>query len=68
MSQGEIVILSQRIEELCEKHGGLQAASEVLETDRGYLWHLRKGSKLMPGAALLRRMGLYREVIYRRRS
>ena len=56
--------LQGRAMELVAQHGGVRPASRVLMCDAGYLSRLMRGEKTEPGAALLKRMGLRREVSY----
>ena len=60
--------LSERIDELADKHGGLRAVARVLEIDQAYLWRLRCGKKTEPSEAVLRKLGLRRIVRYERRK
>jgi len=56
---GEAVRVKER------QHGGLRPAARALRIDAAYLKRLRDGEKRDPGDAILRKLGLYREVVYR---
>jgi hypothetical protein len=64
--RGQLVRLQEVIEELSYVHGSLRAAARVLKIDPAYLLRLRDGSKVNPSAIVLRRLGVRKEIIYRR--
>ena len=55
-------MLTERIDELVIRHGGLRAAARVLGIDPAYLSKLRQGKKTNPSTQLLRRLKLQRVV------
>ena len=57
-------LLQQRIHESVERHGSLRAAARVLKVDHAYLSRLLHGDKGNPNAALLRKLGVIRTVVY----
>ena len=56
-------LLQARVQELADKHGGLNAAARALSIDPGYLSRMRSGEKTDPGPVALRKLGL-REVTF----
>lgn len=59
-----MVSLSHRVIEIIAHHGGVRAASRVLEVDAGYLSRLANGSKSRPGKPLLKKLGLCEVIGY----
>lgn len=55
-------LLQRRIAELVDKHGSFRAAARVLRVDHAYLHCLCFGKKDNPSDALLRKLGLRRDV------
>lgn len=55
--------LREHIDSLIERYGGLNATARALDIDKGFLCHVRKGTKT-PGPRTLRKMGLERRIIY----
>lgn len=62
--------LTERIQQLKEKHGSIRAAARALKVDHAYLYRLYTGEKTEPSAATLRKLGIRRYVFvtYRRSS
>lgn len=58
--------LTAAIDRAIEKHGSLRKAAKVLEVDFAYLWRLQTGRKSNPGAELSRKLGIAREVSFRK--
>lgn len=56
--------ISNKIDLLINKYGGLRKAARVLNIDPGYLSRLRSGKKKNPGKNILRKLGLEKEIIY----
>lgn len=56
--------LAQRVEALCERHGGLRPAARALGLNPTYLLYLRTGERSWPSDATLRKLGLGRSVTY----
>jgi hypothetical protein len=56
--------IQERIAELERQHGGLRKTARVLQVDAAYLYRLKIGEKKNPSAALLRKLGLKRTVVY----
>ena len=58
-------ILTNRIHELIEIHGGLRKASRNVGIDAGYLKRLSDGDKANPSDEVLRKLGLTKHVEYK---
>ena len=56
--------IQERIIELQEKHGGLNAASRALGVDPGYLSKLGSGEKTNPSDEVLKKLKLKRVISY----
>lgn len=52
---------------LIEIHGGVRAAARAKQLDPAYLVRLRDGAKTNPTGAVLEKLGLVKEVTYKRR-
>lgn len=61
-------VVRERIGNLIHRHGSLRKCAKVLEISPAYLSRLFRGEKDEPSAALLRKMGLKRDVTYSRTS
>jgi transcriptional regulator with XRE-family HTH domain len=61
-----LTVIAERIDELVGVHGGLNQTAVVLGIDKGYLSRLRTGAKSNPSGEVLKKLGLYRTVEYRR--
>jgi len=57
--------ITEAVEKLIEKHGGLRAAARAIDVNFAYLWRLGAGEKTNPSPKVLRKLGLKRVVIYR---
>lgn len=56
--------LKERCEALIEKHGGLRAAARAVDVERSYFYRMATGQKDNPSSAVLRKLGLRREITY----
>jgi len=52
------------VDALVTKHGGLRAAARAVQINYAYLSRLRTGQKTNPTAAVLRKLGLRKMVVY----
>ncbi len=57
--------IAMSIEAAEEEHGSLRAAAKALGIDHGYLYRLKSGEKINPGADVLKALGLERITYYR---
>lgn len=55
-------LVQARINKLAERHGSLRAAARVLKVSAPYLCRLQKGEKKEGSDALLRKLGIRREI------
>lgn len=62
------LVLQERLNELVKQHGGVRAVGRVFGVTGAYISRLRSGEKVWPDDKLLRKMGVYRTVIYWRLS
>jgi hypothetical protein len=58
--------LTAAINRVIEKHGSLRKAAAVLQVDFAYLWRLQTGRKTNPGPELSRKLGIAKEVTFRK--
>ena len=58
--------IQNAVELAIEKHGGLRKAARALNIEVSYFWRLRHGDKSNPSDKVLRKLGLAREIEYRR--
>jgi hypothetical protein len=54
--------LTQAVDRIIAKHGGLRKAAKAINVNFAYLWRLSKGKKSNPSARILRKLGLRRRV------
>lgn len=59
--------ITTAIESLVQKHGGLRGASRAVGIDIAYLWRLKAGEKTNPSDEVLGKLGLTRQIRYRRK-
>jgi hypothetical protein len=57
-------LLTKRLEQLADQHGGVRPAARFLEIDPGYFLRLANGEKDNPSDKLLRKLGLTRVVTF----
>jgi transcriptional regulator with XRE-family HTH domain len=57
--------LSQCIDRLVKKHGGVRALARAAGIDAGYVTRLRNGDKSEPSDTMLAALGLERVVTYK---
>jgi hypothetical protein len=58
--------LTAAIERAITQHGSLRKAARALGVDFAYLWRLKTGSKKNPGAELAQKLGIAKEVTFRK--
>lgn len=58
--------LTRVIREIVNQHGGVRQAARALQIDHGYLSRLWSGDKDNPSEAMMKKLGIEREVSYRR--
>jgi hypothetical protein len=56
--------LKRRVADVVRQHGGLRKAARALGMTPQYLWRLGEGEKDNPSDAVLRKLGLKRQVVY----
>ncbi len=62
----DTTVLSEKIEELVEEHGGLKNAAEHAGVSFQYLSKLRNGERFHPSASVLHGLGLTKVVMFKR--
>lgn len=54
------------VKALVDHYGSYRSAADAIDLNYAYLWRLRKGEKTDPSDEVLRKLGLVREVTYRK--
>lgn len=58
--------ISDAVQALIDRHGGLRPAARAVGINYAYLWRLWNGVKSNPSDAVLRKLGLVKEISYRK--
>lgn len=56
--------LTQRLDQLVERYGGVRATARVLGVTAAYISRLRRGEKMWPDDKILKKLKVQRTVIY----